>query len=336
MKPVPEGALSSHDPRQPAEGICGENMLTTALRYTALGWHVVPLHHVIDDVCSCRKGMDCPSPGKHPRTAHGVKDASADPEQVRKWWQRWPNANIGIACGAASQLIVVDVDPRNGGSLAAIEARYGTLPPTVQSETGGGGLHILFRADSGKSCDPPGVAGVNILADGKMFVAPPSLHHSGRRYCWVEGRGPNDIPITPAPAWLIALCTEPPVSSAPPNSGAGNPASSQEAHDASERVRLATAAMLKCRVRSDEHDGSKRLYAYACRAVEYDLSDAEAIRAVRAAEHGAPFPHEWTDGDIIKRIRDAEQRQARGRMQSRIHVPRRVARRIHRRAAAHG
>ena len=47
-----------------------------AQRYAARHLRVLPLHTVDEDgACSCGK-QDCPSPGKHPRNANGVKGSS--------------------------------------------------------------------------------------------------------------------------------------------------------------------------------------------------------------------------------------------------------------------
>ncbi|NOT02775.1 MAG: bifunctional DNA primase/polymerase [Phycisphaerales bacterium] len=294
-------------------GKCPIGVGAAALSYVSLGWAVVPLHTTINGVCSCRRGKACPSPGKHPRTRHGVNDASSDPDQIRTWWKRWPNANVGIACGRGSKLIVLDVDPRNGGNLADIESTYGPLPATVRSETGGGGLHVLSRAEGGKSCDPPKLKGVNILADGKLFVAPPSLHVSGRRYGWAKGHGPTEIEIAPAPPWLVALCAASDTAPAPVCTPADDKNSRTEKTPKADHVRQAAAAMLRCRVRADESDGSKRLFVYACRAVEHDLTDDEAIQAMRAAGSVAPFPRHWTDDEIATRLRAAEGKTQRGK-----------------------
>jgi hypothetical protein len=69
--------------------------LEAALRYARNGWAVLPLN------------------GKIPRTAHGVKDATTDPEVIQSWWGRWPNANIGLATGF--HFFVLDVDIRSRG-----------------------------------------------------------------------------------------------------------------------------------------------------------------------------------------------------------------------------
>src|SRR5579884_1684144 len=97
--------------------------LEAALAYAGWGWAVFPLHAVVDGRCSCRRAA-CAHPAKHPVTRHGLLEATRDPARIRLWWARWPWANIGVATGAASGLVVVDVDPRSGGadSLARLEA----------------------------------------------------------------------------------------------------------------------------------------------------------------------------------------------------------------------
>ena len=73
----------------------------------------MPMHTPENGGCSC-SADDCGSAGKHPSTSHGVNDATMDSDLIRGWWQRWPRANVGFATGAASGLVVLDVDPRNG------------------------------------------------------------------------------------------------------------------------------------------------------------------------------------------------------------------------------
>ena len=63
---------------------------------------------------------------------------------------------------------------------------------------------------------------------------------------------------------------------------------------------------------ADHNDGSHRLFAACCRCVEHDLSDQEALETVRAYEKNRPFPIQWSDEQILKRIRDAENRCTRG------------------------
>lgn len=172
------------------------------------GWAVFPLHWIERGRCSCKR-PDCGNQGKHPLVGHGFLDATRDAAQIQAWWDKWPAANIGIATGRASGLVVLDVDPRNGGedSLEGLRLQHGPLPPTVQSRTGGGGDHYLFaypplpvgdRIQSGKF-----LAGLDLKADGGYIVAPPSVHASGRAYAWEASSVPGEVPFAPPPAWLL-------------------------------------------------------------------------------------------------------------------------------------
>ena len=170
-------------PREP------QNLLA-AREYARLGWKVFPL----------RPNM------KTPLTANGFHAATTDSQQIDEWWLMTPLAGIGIATGAVSKLVVVDVDPRNGGheSLAFLETKHGSLPPTVESRTGGGGRHLLFKLDvEGVYPSAKPWSGIDIKADGGYICAPFSVHPSGLVYHWAEGLDPN-TPLAPAPDWVLA------------------------------------------------------------------------------------------------------------------------------------
>jgi RecA-family ATPase len=182
--------------------------LTNALDYAKRGWKVVPLHTPdAQGNCSCRKA-GCGSVGKHPRTMNGLKDATTDEAKIRGWWGMWPDANIGIATGAGSNLVVLDVDPRHYGdkSLAVLEDECGELPPTLCSRTGGDGLHYLFTYPAAEIKNSAGRlgAGLDIRGEGGYIVAPPSLHQSGKRYVWAEA----ESPLSQMPDWMLHLLTE--------------------------------------------------------------------------------------------------------------------------------
>lgn len=177
-----------------------------ALAYARRGWPVLPLHVPQAGQCSCG-APECTTVGKHPRTKHGAKDATTGEPMIRQWWSRWPGANVGIATGWVSGLVVVDVDPRNGGdnSLLALERQHGKLPQTVEALTGGGGRHILFVHPGGRIKNSPVAPGVDLKADGGYIVAPPSLHASGKAYAWDTCAHPDDVALASLPAWLIGL-----------------------------------------------------------------------------------------------------------------------------------
>jgi hypothetical protein len=121
-----------------------------ALQYAGREWPVFPLHSPMDGRCSCGNG-NCPSPGKHPRTPNGVKDATIDPGIIAARWEKWPDANIGLATGIASGLVVIDVDPRHSGDVTWAELLdiHGALD-TLTTITGSGGEHWIFDAQAQK------------------------------------------------------------------------------------------------------------------------------------------------------------------------------------------
>jgi putative DNA primase/helicase len=183
-----------------------------ALKYAARGFRVVPMHPVKEGRCACSKGKACDRPGKHPMTKHGVHDASVDRDQVRAWWKESPNANIGIAPGSETGILVLDIDPRNKGkeTLARLKKELGPLPDTVTALTGGGGRHLIFKHPSFSiRKDTSGKIfglGVDVLSDGCIMIAPPSMHASGNPYRWVKGKSYRNLePALLPEAWLHRL-----------------------------------------------------------------------------------------------------------------------------------
>lgn len=168
-------------------------LLDAALRYCAADLFVFP----------CLPRSKAPDGALVP---HGVKEATAEPATVRRWWSRAPNDNVAIAIGlgALFGVRILDVDPKNGGDaeLARLIARHGELPVTPTQRSGSGGLHMLLRWPSGDWKTKIG-PGVEVLGPGRYFVAAPSVHPTtGKRYAWTSARG---IVIAPAPAWLLEL-----------------------------------------------------------------------------------------------------------------------------------
>jgi putative DNA primase/helicase len=159
--------------------------------------------------CSCTKRTACGSPGKHPVRLNWQDEATTDPAAINKWWGGGGPFNIGIVTGTPSGIVVLDVDPGNGGAeaLTELENRYGELPSTIRFLTGGGGTHILFKHPGGcvsNSASKIGL-GLDIRGDGGLIIAPPSTHISGRRYAISVDHHPDDVPLAYMPEWLHAL-----------------------------------------------------------------------------------------------------------------------------------
>lgn len=172
-------------------------------------WLVLPLHSIINNgKCTCNNA-NCSSPGKHPRTQNGVKCGSKDSCVILKWWQKWPDANIGIATGEASGFYALDVDPRHCGesSLSELEGKYGKLPATVEAITGSNGRHILFEYPKAmRISNKVGIRpGLDIRGEGGYIVVAPSVHMSGKLYAWEQSSRPGEVAIADAPEWLLNI-----------------------------------------------------------------------------------------------------------------------------------
>lgn len=151
------------------------SMYDAAIEYAKKGFAVFPL-----------KYRD-----KVPLTRNGCKDATTDAAQIKAWWQKYPNANIGLATGAVSQNVFVidlDIDEDCGidgyHSLEDWQREHGDFPETWTSITGRGGYHLYYRGN-GKIKNRAGIIdGVDIRGNGGYVVAPPSIHKNGNRYEW--------------------------------------------------------------------------------------------------------------------------------------------------------
>lgn len=171
--------------------------LRAALAYARRGWFVFPLHTPVEGGCSCRRA-ECKDIGKHPRTMHGLKDATTDTATIERWWQGWPEANVGIACGQ-SGLAVLDIDPRHGGdeSLRDLRQKHGEgWLDTVIALTGGGGTHYLYKGSVRNAVEV--LPGIDVRGEGGYIVAPPSMHASGREYTWERSANGTELLEWPA------------------------------------------------------------------------------------------------------------------------------------------
>lgn len=133
-----------------------------ALRYAQRGWRVFPI-----------------TPGeKAPPLLQGWQEhAAADPAAIEDWWTRqYVGANVGICC-LGSNLTILDEDPDKGGreSLAALEAKFGSLPVTFTTRTPRGGRHFYFvSADGVKNSVSKIGPGLDVRSDVGYVVGPPS------------------------------------------------------------------------------------------------------------------------------------------------------------------
>jgi Bifunctional DNA primase/polymerase, N-terminal/Primase C terminal 2 (PriCT-2) len=136
---------------------------------------------------------------------------STDEAEVREYWRRLPNANIGLVMGIGSGIFDLEYDtPEAHGvdgaaSLAKLEQLHGRLPPTLSFVSPTGSVHRLFRHPGGitrirtGALDAKNFPGIDCKGDGGMSIVPPSRTPKGV-YRWTNGRR-----IAAAPGWLLDM-----------------------------------------------------------------------------------------------------------------------------------
>jgi Bifunctional DNA primase/polymerase, N-terminal len=106
----------------------------------------------------------------------------ASEAEIRRWFERDPNARLGISTGKVSGgLVVADIDDVPPGF------RH---PPTPTVQTGRG-LHVY--AQSAESLEGHKARWGEVKGDREYVVAPPSLHETGAAYRWLIA--PSDCPL---------------------------------------------------------------------------------------------------------------------------------------------
>lgn len=233
LTPAPAAAaaptIAAADPL-PAAADSETTLYESAMVYAVNGWQVLPCCFPnAAGGCGCGGTWDRQQQrmvphtkndiGKAPLGAlvpHGLIDSAGvgQPETIEEWWRRQPLANVGVRTGHVSGIVVVDLDPRHGGTaaFAALVRRNGALPVVPFALTGGGGAHLYFAYPDTPIANSAGkvAEGVDVRGDGGYVLAPPSLHASGRRYQWKRGRSPQEAELAPPPDWLIRLMSKRP------------------------------------------------------------------------------------------------------------------------------
>lgn len=173
------------------------DMLTAALWYAQQGVPVLPLNWPVEQamhyVCACGD-PSCSSPAKHPRgdlVPHGKDDASTDPDVIRRWWTKYPRANIGLRTGVVFDALDLDGLAGTDAYEQIVRAFGEDLASLAIVQTGrpDGGLHHYCRPAGHKSFTggKNGIPkGLDCRGQGGYVVAVPSMYITGKRYQWVK------------------------------------------------------------------------------------------------------------------------------------------------------
>jgi len=217
-------------------------------------------------------------------------------------WKDWParatsevtqfpqDANIGIHTVG---MIVIDVDAKKGGNdaLVYLQMAY-DLPETLTTLTPTGGRHLFYTLPAGHGGVPNSVeglgSGLDIRSTNGYVVGPGSETKDGT-YTFQ-----NDLPIAPAPEWLVLkLGTVMPKT--------GTPA--EPVADASDALVDRAREWLRTAPRSVKGaGGDQTAYQVACHLRDLGVSEAQAGELMRsdAWDHGCGWRGGWLEQKPIR------------------------------------
>ena len=196
---APEPTADLKSPRPAAKASAFEARVAPAL---AKGWCV----HAVKPL------------GKNPLFVaglqeHAAKDATRDMGQIFSLANAAPDANYGIPSWPQNPLLIVDVDPKNGGDHRFLEISR-SLPPdcwdTFRIRTPSGGMHFYFRVDRDLAIIGGAQTlggGIDVIYGGLWVVGPGSVRDvAGQAVAYEFASGVTwDTPAKPLPAELLAL-----------------------------------------------------------------------------------------------------------------------------------
>ncbi len=182
--------------------------------YVHRGLRVVRLNGLVrPGECTCWKGADCGSPGKHPTGS--AWEITTDEDEVFEWWGGPTRFNVGVVLGDAGRgtgPAVIDIEADSDEAAAELR-RLGLDRFETPTWSSGRGLHRLFlwspELPALQVVKPHGIE-VRIGGGGRQTqsVMPPSMHHSGRAYQWEPGFGLDEVEIAAVPDNIMELIQE--------------------------------------------------------------------------------------------------------------------------------
>jgi hypothetical protein len=252
--------------------------LDQALLYLRRGWSVFPVH----SPSMPRDGLADRDIGKKPLVKWEAYQHRLPTEpEARKWWTKWPDANIGLATGKVSRVIVIDLDSQ--AAIANVGLKFGDYPPllTLCSFTHRG--MQVFATQIGQWMEVKNgqkvMPGVDVRGDGGYVVLPSSAHREGSTYEWAD----ESVPVITAPDWLMELVS---------NRGARNRLPHSE-----------LVTLLEGVSDGEIHNALIRLAGHWF-GIGYPLNDVERLSLEWNKKNKPPAP----DDHILTRVRDLGRR----------------------------
>ena len=285
-------------------------LFDAAAAAAASGWPVFLLGRTKRPLANC---PDCPKRGQPDAhdpetcthlTCHGFYAATTDPARLEVMVAAHPDGLLAVRTGAApagADVVVIDIDPDHGGRID-----HDLMTPTLTGATGNHGWHLYYRHPGPPvlSRPLPGVAGVDVKADGGYVVLPPSIHPRTRReYEWANRRDIVEMPLRLSQ--MVLAAPAPDAGPAPVTATRSHPTWSPGRSN--ERVRNPHKLVDAC-LASVRHatEGRRRVTLYgAARGVARAILAGFDIHAGVALLAEAGRDADQTDRDIRAAIVDA-------------------------------
>jgi hypothetical protein len=141
-------------------------LLDAALKYREKGFSVIP--------CSNDKKPLVPW--------LPYQQKCATDEEVRQWWAKYPDANVGIITGKISGITVIDFDSQE--AIDYFLTNFKGTTPCVDTPRG---MHAYFQYEEGtRNTVKVNGLDIDVRSDGGYVIAPPSINADGKPYRWLQ------------------------------------------------------------------------------------------------------------------------------------------------------
>ena len=126
---------------------------------------------------------------------------------IKNWFQKYPDAGLGIVTGKLSGLFVVDCDTLEGYQETMKLIPDAVIMPIVKTPRG---HHLYFKypEGSGLTTGAAIMPGVDFRGEGGYVVCPPSVNGNGGQYTWIEGQSLKEIDPQEIPKAILDLLSK--------------------------------------------------------------------------------------------------------------------------------
>jgi len=247
---------------------------------------VMPIHQHKDP--DTQKLFTCTDPktlGKTPLVRwRGYQSQLPEEDDIRFWWRKWPLANIGLATGELSGILVLDADGTDARKEVLRRGGLENTPTVWTGKIGGAHFHLAYPGGDVRNFARK-LPGTDMRAQGGYVLMPPSVHATGNEYRWAEGT--RHLPRAVVPEWLTELFT-------------ASPEAAGEFHGTIDLDEILTGI--------PEGKRDDTLFRYACKLRHDDVPQAEAEERLRLAARACKpaFPEDAAVGKVRRAYSNPE------------------------------